>query len=173
MNGNQIAVASSGRTDSQNQNREVDLDMFPTELFSRLDVNKTPLASMLEGGVAGTVNMRSARPFDHPGRSITYSFQGGYNSNAKEWSPRGSLIGSQTWSPRWAEFASWRASPARGTRSAASRPSADQRQHQLGRARLLPPAITCGGPTATPTAAAATIPQTVPPAPAAAWWRAQ
>jgi TonB-dependent receptor len=71
MNGNQIAVASSGRTDSQNQNREVDLDMFPTELFTRLDVNKTPQASMLEGGVAGTVNMHSARPFDNPGRSLT------------------------------------------------------------------------------------------------------
>src|SRR6185369_5501573 len=105
MNGNQIAVASSGRTDSQKQNREVDLDMFPTELFSRLDVNKTPLASMLEGGVAGTVNMRSARPFDYPsGRQITYSFQGGYNSNAKEWSPRGALIGSQTWSTSAGEF---------------------------------------------------------------------
>ena len=104
LNGNQIAVASSGRTDSQNQNREVDLDMFPTELFSRLDVNKTPVADMLEGGVAGTVNMRSARPFDNPGRSITYSIQGGYGSNAKKWSPRGALIASQTWDTSHGEF---------------------------------------------------------------------
>jgi TonB-dependent receptor len=65
LNGSQIAVASSGRTDSQNQNREVDLDLLPTELFSRLDVNKTPIASVVEGGVAGVVNMRSARPFDY------------------------------------------------------------------------------------------------------------
>jgi len=104
LNGNQIAVASSGRTDSQNQNREVDLDLFPTELFSRLDVNKSPVASMLEGGVSGTVNMRSARPFDRPGRSLTYSLQGAYNENSKKWSPRGALIGSQTWDTNFGEI---------------------------------------------------------------------
>jgi TonB-dependent receptor len=104
LNGNQIAVASTGRTDSQNQNREVDLDVFPTELFNRLDVNKTPVANMLEGGVSGTVNMRSARPFDNPGRSITYTVQGNFNENSEEWSPRGALIASQTWDTGWGQF---------------------------------------------------------------------
>jgi TonB-dependent receptor len=104
LNGNQIAVASSGRTDSQNQNREVDLDLFPTELFSRLDVNKTPVASMLEGGVSGTVNMRNARPFDTPGRQFTYSLQGNYNENSEKWSPRAALIASQTWDTSWGEI---------------------------------------------------------------------
>lgn len=97
LNGAQISVASSGRTDSQNQNREVDLDIFPTELFTRLDVNKTPMASTVEGGVAGVVNMRSARPFDREGRNLSYSVQGNYGTNSEEWSPRVSLIGSQTW----------------------------------------------------------------------------
>jgi len=104
LNGNQIAVASSGRTDSQNQNREVDLDVFPTELFNRLDVNKTPVANMLEGGVSGTVNMRSARPFDNPGRSFTYSLQGAYSENSEKWSPRGALIASQTWDTDYGQF---------------------------------------------------------------------
>jgi TonB-dependent receptor len=104
LNGNQIAVASTGRTDSQNQNREVDLDMFPTELFNRLDVNKTPVAHMLEGGVAGVVNMRSARPFDNPGRHINYALQGSYSDNREKWSPRGSLIASQTWDTGFGEF---------------------------------------------------------------------
>jgi TonB-dependent receptor len=104
LNGNQIAVASSGRTDSQNQNREVDLDMFPTELFTRLDVNKTPVAGMLEGGVAGTVNMRSARPFDYGGRNITYSLQGGYNNQSEKFSPRGALTVSDTWDTRHGQF---------------------------------------------------------------------
>ncbi|WP_369058384.1 TonB-dependent receptor [Caulobacter sp. 73W] len=97
LNGAQIAVASSGRTDLQNQNREVDLDLFPTELFTRLDVNKTPVASTVEGGVAGVVNMRSARPFDYKDRQITYSLQGSYNSIAEKVTPRGSLIMSDTW----------------------------------------------------------------------------
>src|SRR5690606_37038974 len=56
LNGSQIAVASSGRTDAQNQNRELDLDLFPTELFTQLDVAKSPTASTIEGGLAGSVN---------------------------------------------------------------------------------------------------------------------
>jgi len=104
LNGNQIAVASTGRLDSQSQNREVDLDMFPTELFSRLDVNKTPTASMLEGGVSGTVNMRSARPFDYNGRQLTYSLQGSTNTLAEEWGPRGSLLASDTFETGLGEF---------------------------------------------------------------------
>ncbi|HEU4590205.1 MAG TPA: TonB-dependent receptor [Steroidobacteraceae bacterium] len=94
LNGAQIAVASSGRTDAQNQNRELDLDLFPTELFTRLDVNKTPVASMIEGGVSGTVNMRSARPFDNPGTHLSYQLQGNYGEISGEYSPRAAITGS-------------------------------------------------------------------------------
>lgn len=97
LNDAPIAVASTGRTDSQNTNREVDLDMFPTELFTRLTVNKSSMASQLEGGAAGTVNMRSARPFDNPGQHLTYSFQGTKGSNAEKWGQRGSILASGTW----------------------------------------------------------------------------
>ena len=96
LNGSQIAVASSGRTDSTNQNRELDLDLFPTELFNRLDVNKTPRASFVEGGVAGVVNMRSARPFDNPGTHASYQLQGGYGQESGKYSPRGAAMGSWT-----------------------------------------------------------------------------
>ncbi len=96
LNGSQIAVASSGSPDSQNQNREVDLDLFPTELFTRLDVNKTPVASMIEGGVSGVVNMRSARPFDNPGTHVSYQVQGAYKELGESFSPRAALTGSWT-----------------------------------------------------------------------------
>lgn len=91
LNGSQIAVASTGGTDSQNQNREVDLDLFPTELFTQLSVSKTPTASMVEGGIAGVVDMRSARPFDRPDNSVTYQLQGGYGEVSEEFSPRGAI----------------------------------------------------------------------------------
>jgi TonB-dependent receptor len=71
LNNAPIAVASTGRDGSQSTNREVDLDIFPTELFTQLTVNKSSTASMLEGGAAGTVNLRSARPFDNEGTHIT------------------------------------------------------------------------------------------------------
>jgi TonB-dependent receptor len=94
LNGAQVAVASNGAADTGNQNREVDLDLFPTELFTRLDVNKTPMASMVEGGVSGVVNMRSARPFDNPGTHFTAQVQGNYGEIAGEISPRAAFTGS-------------------------------------------------------------------------------
>lgn len=96
LNGAPVAVASTGRTDSQNTNREVDLDLFPTELFTSLTVNKSGMASMIEGGAAGTVNMRSARPFDNPGTHVTYGAQLTKNTNADRWGYRGSLLASTT-----------------------------------------------------------------------------
>ena len=52
-----VAVASTGRTDSQNTNREVDLDLLPTDLFTKLSVYKSPSAAMTVGG-RGVVDMR-------------------------------------------------------------------------------------------------------------------
>ena len=97
LNGAPVAVASTGVTDAQNTNREVDLDLFPTELFTQLTVKKTSSAEMIEGGAAGTVDMRSARPFDNPGAHLTYTATGTKNQTAADWGERGALIASNTW----------------------------------------------------------------------------
>lgn len=94
LNGSQIAVASSGKTDAINSNRELDLDVFPTEFFRRLDVSKTTTASMVEGGLSGTVNMRTLRPMDDLNNYLSYQLQGGYGELSEEISPRVSLLGS-------------------------------------------------------------------------------
>lgn len=96
LNNAPVAIASTGQ-DNASVNREVDLDLFPTELFSQLTVAKTSSADMLEGGAAGTVNMRMARPFDKEGSHLTYSLQGMDNSKADSPGTRGSLIASGTW----------------------------------------------------------------------------
>ncbi|MBI3367422.1 MAG: TonB-dependent receptor [Burkholderiales bacterium] len=96
LNGAPIAVASSGRTDAQNTNREVDLDMLPTELFSRLTVTKSPTADLLEGGAAGVVDMRTARPFDRRGTRYSVSLEGVNNSVVDKWGHRGSALASTT-----------------------------------------------------------------------------
>jgi TonB-dependent receptor len=97
LNGANVAVASTGATDAANANREVDLNWFPTELFTQLSVAKSPTADMLEGGAAGNVNLRSARPFDHEGLRITYNLQGSQYSGANSMGERGALIVSDTW----------------------------------------------------------------------------
>jgi TonB-dependent receptor len=99
LNNAQIAVASTGGTDGQNANREVDLNMFPSELFTQLTVSKSPTADMIEGGAAGNVNLRSARPFDQEGFRVTYSAGGIDNSNAPAMGYRGAFIVSDTWGP--------------------------------------------------------------------------
>ena len=97
LNDAPVAIASTGRTDSQNTNREVDLDMFPTELFSQLTVHKSSDAHTLEGGAAGTVNMRMARPFDKEGGRLAYSLQGIDNRDADGTGVKGSIVASNTW----------------------------------------------------------------------------
>ncbi len=94
LNGAQIAVASSGRTDSASSNREVDLDLFPTEFLTRLDVHKTSLVSAVEGGIGGTVNLRTMRPLDTTTNHINYQVQAGYGEHAEKLSPRASVFGS-------------------------------------------------------------------------------
>ena len=94
INGGDAYTASIG-LNRGNQNREVDLNLFPTEFFNKLTVYKSPQASLPEGGISGVVDMRSVRPFDL-GTHLGYSLQLDHNSIGGDISPRGSLIGSWT-----------------------------------------------------------------------------
>src|SRR5262249_7590326 len=101
LNGSQIAVASDGGTNGGSRNREVDLDFFPSELFTRLDIAKSPVASTLEGGIAGTVNLRNARPFDREGAHFTVIGQSQYTESNDDVSPRGAIVASNTWGDKF------------------------------------------------------------------------
>lgn len=97
LNGAPVASASTGRVDSGSANREVDMDFLPGELFSRVTVVKSPTASMLEGGAAGIVDMRSARPFDRKGLRTAVTLTGTKNEQADKYGNRGSALVSNTW----------------------------------------------------------------------------
>lgn len=99
LNGANVATASTGNTDANGANREVDLNIFPIELFSQLSVSKTASADQLEGGASGVVAMRSIRPFDNPGMHLSYSAQlSDYENNGTP-GHRGHLIASYTDGP--------------------------------------------------------------------------
>ena len=95
LDGGSVATAYTDRN-QQNQDREINLNLFPTEFFSQLAVSKTPVASMLEGGISGNVDLRLVRPFDNPGTHLTYNVKEGWNSQGGLYSPSASLIGSWT-----------------------------------------------------------------------------
>lgn len=93
MNGNSISVASDGSLGSGQKGRQVDLDMFPPELFSSLAVNKTSSAQQVEGGVSGYVNMRTIRASDMgDGSHFRVGLEGAYNEMSGETSPKYSFL---------------------------------------------------------------------------------
>lgn len=99
LNGAVVSTASTGNTDAGGANREVDLNIFPIELFSKLTVDKTSRADLLEGGAAGNIDMRSARPFDNPGLHMSYNLQASDYENNGNPGGRGHLIVSDTEGP--------------------------------------------------------------------------
>lgn len=60
MNGNY--VASTGWFSQQPATRSFDMDLLPPELVAGVDVFKSPMASLDEGGVGGTVEVRTRKP---------------------------------------------------------------------------------------------------------------
>jgi len=77
--------------------------MLPTELFTQLTVSKSVNADLLEGGAAGVVNLRSARPFDYKMRDSTSPMRGraAIDSNASTLGERGALIARDTWGDKF------------------------------------------------------------------------
>lgn len=97
LDGMPVSAASEGSVDEQARNRQFDFDILPSEIFSHLSVSKTPRASLVEGGLSGTVNMRAPRPFDYQGFTGSYEVKGGYSTNSEELDPKASILISNTW----------------------------------------------------------------------------
>jgi TonB-dependent receptor len=89
LNGRDIFSATGGRVLSFN-------DVSP-ELLGRVEVYKNTTADMIDGGIAGTVNLVTRKPLDNPGLKIAGSIEVNYGDLAKEWSPGYSGIISNTW----------------------------------------------------------------------------
>jgi iron complex outermembrane receptor protein len=76
--------------------RALAFDVLPADVISGADVFKSSQASALEGSIGGTVNMRSARPFDNPGLHTAARIEGNYNDMSEFWGKKGSLFVSDT-----------------------------------------------------------------------------
>lgn len=94
LNGAPLQVASDGGTNGGSRGRGVDLDILPAEFFARGDVILASSAGLPEGGINGTVNLRTLRPSDRQGFSLSATGQALYAAANRKLSPRGSLIAS-------------------------------------------------------------------------------
>ena len=84
-------------TASGSGGRDVEFDIFASEVVQQVTVQKSPRASDEEGGIAGSINISTARPFDYGGRKLVASTEGAYNSISKKADPKVSFLASDTW----------------------------------------------------------------------------
>jgi iron complex outermembrane receptor protein len=63
--------------------RNSGLDVVPSGMFGRLEVSKSPVASQVEGGLSGTVNMVTPDPLDMKGLTVVAKVQDEYSAAAK------------------------------------------------------------------------------------------
>lgn len=89
LNGRDIFSATGGTVLSFN-------DVSP-ELLGRVEVYKNVTADLVDGGIAGTVNLVTRKPLDDPGFKVAGTIEGNYGDLAQEWSPGYSGIISNTW----------------------------------------------------------------------------
>ncbi|TLM79660.1 TonB-dependent receptor [Microbulbifer harenosus] len=68
LNGREVATVE--------EDRNIRYDQFPSELINAAQVYKSPTASLTEGGVSGTVNLKTVAPLDYDERVVSINFRG-------------------------------------------------------------------------------------------------
>ncbi|MBO9624391.1 MAG: TonB-dependent receptor [Sphingomonas sp.] len=87
-----------------NGGRALDWSSIPPELVGAVDVYKNQSADLIEGGIGGTINLRTLEPFDRRGPIVAVAVDGTYSDLRKKWSPSGSITLGNRWRVGNSEF---------------------------------------------------------------------
>lgn len=87
-----------------NSGRGLSFQDVPPELMAGVDVYKNQTADMIEGGISGTVSLRTRKPFDQDGRVFSFSADGTYADMTEELTPTVSFLFSDRWDTSAGEF---------------------------------------------------------------------
>ncbi|MEO9969884.1 MAG: TonB-dependent receptor [Hyphomonadaceae bacterium] len=71
-------------------------DVSP-ELLGSVQVFKNQTADLIEGGIAGTIDLRTRLPFDSDDQVFAFSLEGNYGDLRKQFTPSGSALYSNSW----------------------------------------------------------------------------
>lgn len=82
---------------SANGGRALDWSSIPPELVGAIDVYKNQSADLIEGGIGGTINLRTLQPFDREGHILAVTADATYADLGEEWAPSYSLVGGNRW----------------------------------------------------------------------------
>ena len=101
-------VLFNGRTmPSDNAQRGFSFDLVASELISGADVYKTLRADTLEGGLGGTVNVKTAKPLSYDGFKAVASVKGVHDTLAESTNPFISALVSQNFDDDFGILASF------------------------------------------------------------------
>lgn len=96
LNGRDVFSAATGRG--------LSFEDVPAELMYAVDTYKSPSADMIEGGLGGTVNLRTRMPFDSDGQLISLSAKANKGDQLKETNGEYSGLYSNRWDTDLGEF---------------------------------------------------------------------
>jgi TonB-dependent receptor len=83
--------------------RDMNYQVFPSELTKQITIYKSQQADLIEGGTAGTIDIGTMRPLDHGKKSINLNMRTKFNeyadraNNADPWGTRGSISYINQW----------------------------------------------------------------------------
>lgn len=92
-----LTTTYNGRDIFTAEARNVAVQDFPAGGVAALDVYKSTTSDLVEGGIAGLINVRSRRPFDFKGLEIAGSVRGSYANRSQRYDPNGNLLVSNRW----------------------------------------------------------------------------
>jgi iron complex outermembrane recepter protein len=94
----QVRSEYNGRdTFSANSSRGLSWEDIAPELMAGVDTYKNQTAELIEGGIAGSINLRTRLPFDQKGTIVQASVNGNYGDISKKLTPDVSGLVSTRW----------------------------------------------------------------------------
>ncbi|WP_395328501.1 TonB-dependent receptor [Novosphingobium sp. BL-8H] len=88
LDGHSVATGDWFVLDQTSGGRSFDFSLLPSEIVGQLEVYKSSEADIVEGGIGGTINLKSRRPFDLKANSFSLTAQMNYNDLAGKWKPQ-------------------------------------------------------------------------------------
>ena len=82
---------------SANPSGGLSYEDFPAELLGAVEVVKNQTADLISGGIAGTVNLITRKPFDSTDRIISFNAKANYSDFRDETTPSFSALFSDNW----------------------------------------------------------------------------
>ncbi|RZI59863.1 MAG: TonB-dependent receptor, partial [Zymomonas sp.] len=92
-----LTTTYNGRQIFTAEGRYVQIQDFPAGTVAALEVYKSGTANQIEGGIAGSVNVRGRKPFDFSGFELSGSLNGVLSQQSGNVAPNGNLLVSDRW----------------------------------------------------------------------------